>query len=178
MDSYNIAAYLDETYPDTPPLLPPKTRVFEAAFLHVFMDTVQKHLLTIMLNSIARKLNPRSQKYFRESREAARGITLEEVSPAGSEKRAEQFATLERGFDALASWTDAAGDGRLLLSGGGPDGDVTKVSQADTVIAGVFIWVCIVVGDDSEEWRALESCGGGRWVRHLAFFEKWADASN
>lgn len=175
MDSYEIARYLDETYPNTPTLLPPETRAFELAFQHAFVGAVHKHFMPLALLPICDMLNPPSQKYFRETREAARGVKLEELSPPGSKERAEQFDQLQKGFGVLTSWFDAAGDGRLLLTGGGPDGDSNKVVHGDTYIAGVLIWARITWGAESEEWKTVESYDGGRWKRYLAFFEKWAD---
>ena len=177
MESYEIARYLDETYPDTPKLLPVETRAFELAFQHAFVETVHKLFMPLALAPICQMLNPPSQKYFRETREAQRGAKLEELSPPGSKLRAEQLDKLQKGFSVLASWFDAAGDGRLLLTGGGPDGDPTKVVHGDTYIAGVLIWARITWGAESEEWKAVESYDGGRWKRYLAFFEKWADGN-
>ena len=102
-------------------------------------------------------------------------MKLEGLSPPGSAQRAEQLAQLQKGFSVLASWFDAAGDGRLLLTGGGPNGDPNKVVHGDTYIAGVLIWARIIWGAESEEWKAIEGYGGGRWKRYMAFFEKWAD---
>lgn len=177
MESYEIARYLDETYPDTQTLLPTETRAFELAFQHAFVDTVHKLFMPLVLFPIWKMLNPPSQKYFRETREAARGVKLEELCPAGSEQRAEQFVRLQKGFSVLTSWFEAAGDGRLLLTGGGPDGDSSKVVHGDTYIAGVLIWARITWGVESEEWKTVESYDGGRWKRYLAFFVKWADQS-
>lgn len=177
MESYEIARYLDETYPDTPKLLPIETRAFELAFQNAFVETVHKFFMPIILLPICEMLNPASQKYFRETREAARGVKLEELSPPGSKQREEQFEKLKKGFSVLTSWFDAAGDSRLLLTGGGPDGDPAKVVHGDTYIAGVLIWARITWGAESEEWKAIESYDGGRWKRYLAFFEKWADAN-
>ncbi|KZT68722.1 hypothetical protein DAEQUDRAFT_811967 [Daedalea quercina L-15889] len=177
MESYNIAIYLDETYPDTPSLLPPETRVFQTAFIYAFTEAVHKHFMPLMLYPTAEKLNLRSREYFVETREAALGIKLEDLSPPGSEKRAQQFVTLEKAFGVLTSWFDAAADGRLLLKGGSPEGGANNVSHADTAIAGVLIWARITFGEDSDEWHAVESYNNGRWKRYLAFFERWADRS-
>jgi len=178
MESSKIALYLDETYPDTPALLPAETRVFQTAFQRAFSTALHQKLKPLILHRIAATaLNPPSAKYFFETREKVLGCKLAEVSPPGSQKRAEQWAVAEKGSGVVASWFEAAGDGRLLLSGEGPDGDGGKVTHADTYVAGVLIWLRVIFGADSEDWRRVEGFDGGRWKRYLAFFEQWADTS-
>jgi len=143
--------------------------------VQAFATELHQKLMPLMLHAIATALSPRSAEYFFETREKSLGCKLEELSPPGSEKRAEQWVVAEKAFGVVASWFKAGGDGRLLLSGGGPDGDGGKVTHADTYVAGVLIWLRIML--DSEDWQRVESFDGGRWKRYLAFFEKWADTS-
>ncbi|TFY50400.1 hypothetical protein EVJ58_g11064, partial [Rhodofomes roseus] len=138
-------------------------------------STVHEKLVPLLLGPCIEKLNPPSALYFRETREVLFGCKVEAISPP--EKRAEQWAALEKGFSVLASWFEAAGDGRLLLGGGGPAGDASRVSHADISVAGILIWVRIILEEESEEWRRIESFDGGRWKRYLKFFEQWADIS-
>jgi len=177
MYSYKIALYLDETYPDTPALLPSETRVLHAAFQKAVFSALHEKLTPLVVCRIATTaLGPPNQKYFRATREAMFGCTLEELSPPGSTKLVEQWEGVENGFRAITSWIEAAGDGRLLLCGG-PDGDVSKVSHADTDLAGSVILLRTLFGAESEEWRRVERFDGGRWKRYLVFFEQWADTS-
>lgn len=176
MDSIKIARYLDETYPDTPVLLPPETRVFQHAFQDALSSAVHAKLIPLLICACVTKLNPPSEAYFREAREITFGCKVEELSPP--EKRPEQWAVVEKGFGVLASWFGAAGDDRLLLMGGGPAGDASCVRHADISIAGLLIWVRAIYGEQSEEWRRVEGFDGGRWKRFLDFFEQWADTSH
>ncbi|KAH9930239.1 uncharacterized protein B0H18DRAFT_873330 [Fomitopsis serialis] len=175
MDSLKIARYLDETYPDTPVLLPPDTRVFQHAFQDALLSAVHMKLIPLLICACVTKLNPPSEAYFREAREVTFGCTVEELSPP--EKRPEQWDAVEKGFGVLASWVETAGDDRLLLTGGGPAGDASRVRHADISIAGLLIWVRAIYGEESEEWRRVKSFDGGRWKRFLDFFEQWADTS-
>ncbi|TFY51247.1 hypothetical protein EVJ58_g10668, partial [Rhodofomes roseus] len=156
MDSYKIALYLDETYPDTPALLPPESRVFQTSFQHALGDVLHTRVVPLLLHQIAKPLNPRSRDYFIETREAFLGCKLEELSPPGSEKNAAQWVAMEKAFGVVASWIESAGDGRLLLSGGGPDGEDGKVTHADTDLAGVLIAMRVLLGVDSKEWERIE----------------------
>lgn len=175
MDSIKIATYLDETYPDTPALLPPPTRAFHYVFQDALLRTVHERLIPLLIPTCIVKLNPPSQLYFRETREVTFGCKVEELSPP--EKRAEQWAAVEKGFSVLASWFEAAGDDRLLIMGGDVSGGVSGVCHADTAIAGLLMWIRQVYGEESKEWQRVENFDGGRWGHFLDYFEKWADTS-
>lgn len=139
---------------------------------------------TLLKSSIAPLLTPRmlpllsptSQAYWRSTREALFGTTLEELSP--SHKHATQRAELERAFGVIASWLDAAGDGRTTFIGGETvvDGRL-RVSHADLCIAGTLEWIRAVFGNNSEEWRALERWHGGRWKRILELLEPYHEST-
>lgn len=178
MDSAKIAAYLDKTYPDTPAILPPATRVLQFAFLDAMYSAVEQPLSKTTIHPCNEKLNPPSRAYWREKLEGIFGCRLEDLSPPGSEQRTQQWAAAEKGLSTVASWFDAAGDDRLLLLGGGADGRDSPICYADTVIAAVLIHTRFALGEQSEEWRRIEGLDNGRWKRYLDYFEKWADVSH
>ena len=122
------------------------------------------------------KLYAPGEAYLRPKLERIFGRKIEDVLTA--EKRADEWAALEKGFGLLASWFEAAGDGRLLfMGGGGTEGSNGTLCHADTSIAGLLVYARVGWGEESEEWRRIESLDGGRWKRFLAFFEKWVDTS-
>ena len=174
-DSVKIAAYLDETYPETPRLLDPSTVVLETAFQDALFHAVHQPANPLVLPTCIGFLLPSGAAYFRPKMEALMGRKISELCPP--EKRPEQWAAVERGFGALASWFESAGDDRLLFTGGGPNGENGRVSHADTGLAAFLIFLRFCLGKDSEEWRQVESWNGGRWQRVLDYFEKWTDAS-
>ncbi|TFY51248.1 hypothetical protein EVJ58_g10669 [Rhodofomes roseus] len=172
MDSYQIAIYLDETYPETPAILPPETRVFQTAFQHALGNVLHYKVVPVFLHQVSKALNPRSREYFIETREGFMGRTLEDLSPPpGSAEHAERWADIEKAFGVVTSWIESAGDGRLLLGGGGPDGENGKVTHADTDLAGLLVMTRLVFGADSQEWKLIEGFNGGRWKRYDAYFK-------
>ncbi|KAH9832091.1 uncharacterized protein C8Q71DRAFT_281379 [Rhodofomes roseus] len=174
-ESARIAAYLDDTYPDTPALSPKPLRPFQAAFQHAFATTVQPPILPLFLPRTHPLLQPASQPYFRRTREHMFRAALEEICPPPA--HAQQWAAIERAFGVAAGWLDAAGDGldagdaRATLIGEG------KLTHADLSVAGWLVWMRIVAGRESAEWRAVEGWHGGRWKKLLDVVEPWSDCS-
>jgi glutathione S-transferase len=77
-DSEAIAAYLDDTYPNEPPLYgePPARALTN--FIRIWSERVlQPALVPILVPDILPQLAERDQSYFRSSREAKLGCTIE-----------------------------------------------------------------------------------------------------
>lgn len=88
-DSWAIAEYLDDTYPDRPTLFPNGRS--EARFIKSWTEAVLTGgVAQLVLHDIYEHLDPVDQPYFRESREKRFGKTLEEVQ-AGREERVKGF---------------------------------------------------------------------------------------
>ncbi|OCW55830.1 glutathione S-transferase family protein [Hoeflea olei] len=88
-DSFLIAAYLDETYPDRPSLFGGEGGEAMARFVEAWSQSVlHAGLNMIVLEEIANLLSPEDQAYFRPSREARLGMTFGEVA----ERRAAEIA--------------------------------------------------------------------------------------
>lgn len=156
-ESAAIARYLDKTYPDTPALIPPETDALHAAFLHTFA-ALAKNLLPVMVRATSVQLNPRSEEYFRTTREAMFGAKMEEVAPVGSEKRAEYWTGVEKVLHLFAEWLEADGKQKSFFLG-------EKVAFADIAIASFLVWVRVVLGKESKEWTDVLTWDGGRWAR-------------
>jgi glutathione S-transferase len=90
-DSWAIAEYLEDAYPDRPSLFGGATGHAYARFVNAWADGV---MLGGIVRLIARDLldavAPQDQAYFRESREARFGTTLEAVQ-VGREVRVAEF---------------------------------------------------------------------------------------
>ncbi|KAH9924674.1 uncharacterized protein BXZ73DRAFT_103514 [Epithele typhae] len=175
-DSAAIARYLDAAYPSTPRLVsPPASAPLLAAFDAALVGALAPDVLALMVPPIRDGLRPRSAAYFTRSREAHFGVPLEALAPKGSAKRAGHVAALVKTFETVAGWLAAGeGEGRGEGEGEGEErpffaGDA--VSFADVTVAAWLKALRLVLGEDSEVWRAVASVRGGRWARFAAAFE-------
>ncbi|MCT7375920.1 glutathione S-transferase family protein [Chelativorans salis] len=92
-DSFAIALYLEEAYPDRPTLFAGEGGKAMARFVERWSQlTLHPFIGEAALMDIHGMLGPADQTYFRESREARFGKALEEV-PAGREAKLEGFRT-------------------------------------------------------------------------------------
>lgn len=79
-DSWRIAEYLDDAYPDRPLLLGPREGRAHLRLLNLWLDNLTSAtILPCVLNDIPKILAPQDQAYFRTSREQRFGKKLEEV---------------------------------------------------------------------------------------------------
>ncbi len=86
-DSWAIAEYLEDAYRDRPSLFGGAIGRGEAFFVNGWVDsTIQPMLSTLIVRDVLDAVAPDDRAYFRSSREARFGRTLEEVQ-AGRETR-------------------------------------------------------------------------------------------
>ena len=91
-DSGAIAAYLERAYPDRPSLFGAAQPAIR--FITAWTDQVlHPALVRLIVSDILPLLDPRAAAYFRTSREARFGATLEQVT-AGREARLPEFRRL------------------------------------------------------------------------------------
>ncbi|KDR83248.1 hypothetical protein GALMADRAFT_89092 [Galerina marginata CBS 339.88] len=163
-DSRLIVEYLEKEYPDTPSLFPHNTVGLQLAFSHAFgpcLDALWEFILPVQ----CLKLNPRSAEYFRRTREADFGKTLEEVIPKG-DQAVIQWAKYKDGMGKVDAWyTQNGGKGPFLMG--------ETLSWADVVVVSWTIWVRIIFGEDSQQWKDLSSWHGGRWNTLVENLEKY-----
>lgn len=83
-DSFSIALYLDEAYPDRPSLFGGEGGKAMARFIENWsQSTLHMAVTRIAILDIHNLLGPADQAYFRSSREARLGASLEEIAAAG-----------------------------------------------------------------------------------------------
>ena len=163
-DSFDIAVYLDETYPDRPSLFGGPGGMATARFVERWSQlTLHPFLGAAALMDIHGMLAPADQAYFRQSREKRFGKPIEEV-PVDREHR---LAAFRAGLEPLRSTLSY----QRFIGGGSP-------LFADYIVFGAFQWVRIVspfqtlAGDDPvAAWfeRCLDLHGGtGRRVAAVA----------
>lgn len=91
-DSFAIALYLEDTYPDRPSLFKGEGGKAMARFVEGYTQTVlQAALMPIIVMSIHDILPEKDKAYFRESREARLGRPLEEVVATRAEAEKAAF---------------------------------------------------------------------------------------
>jgi glutathione S-transferase len=159
-DSWAIATYLEDTYPTANSLFGgPEGRAL-ARFFNLWTDTVlQPALFQVIIGDLFEAVLPEDKAYFRESREARLGRTLEEAHALRPEK--------------LAAFKAALTPLRLLLAEQ-PFVSGARPAYADYIVFGTFQWgrmVCAFPALQGEAemlaWRArmLDLYGGlGRSV--------------
>lgn len=160
IDSFAIAEYLDETYPDRPSLFGGEGGRAAARFLEKWsLMTIHPFVGGAVLTDIHDMIDAPDQVYFRESREARFGVPLEKIVAGRDDRKADFLAKLEPLRATLAGQPWLGGDTPLFT---------------DYIVFGAFQWgrvtsaYSILAGDDPiADWfeRCLDLHGGvGRAV--------------
>jgi glutathione S-transferase len=160
-DSWAIADHLERTYPDRPSLFAGEGGQALARFVNAWADTiVLPAIFRMIVADIPRCLAPQDLDYFRVSREARLGMTLEQAQ-ADRAQRLEVFRALLAPVRRVLETHDWLG------------GD--RPSYADHILAGTLMWprcvsdfTLLVAGDPVSAWfsRALDLYDGlGRSAR-------------
>ncbi|MEJ0020029.1 MAG: glutathione S-transferase family protein [Acetobacteraceae bacterium] len=145
-DSWAIAEYLEDAYPDRPTLFGGAAGRAHARFINSWADSVVlAGIARLIVRDVLDAVAPQDRAYFRESREARFGTTLEQVQD-GRETRVTEFrASLLPARLVLAK--------QPWLGGAAP-------SYADYILFGTLQWPrCtsrfeILAGDDPiAGWR-------------------------
>ena len=165
-ESARIAIYLDTAYPDTVPLFPRGSRPLQLAFLADYLKLMDP-FWQFVLPATNMILNPKSEKYFRPTREAwfFGGAKLEDVVPQGEKRQVEWI----KGKDAMGKLYEA-------LEAGKADGPYIMGETpcfADFAIGAAFIWIKHIVGEGSEEWKDIKTWHNGRWVAYMESLSKY-----
>ncbi|KAH8813700.1 hypothetical protein DL96DRAFT_1625176 [Flagelloscypha sp. PMI_526] len=156
-DSWNIVRYLDETYPETPRLVPQGLN----GLVKLFIDEAGAKLLSAFapfnLSKTGEILNPASQPFFFETRPSIIGVTMAEL-------------------DAMANW-DAVKASLDWLEGvieenkkGGQYVIGDHLTYADIFVGSNLRWF-VVHGMESQLWKDLVALNGGKWGKLLEQLE-------
>ena len=125
-DSWAIAEYLEQAYPDAPSLFGGATGHGLAKFLNVWADrTLHLALIKLVIADIQDHLDPADREYFIESRSARFGKL-----PAEVQIRSEEDIKAFRG---AVSTLRAAIEGQDFLSG-------NAAAYGDYIVFGAFAW--------------------------------------
>lgn len=136
-DSWAIAQYLEDTYPDAPSLFGGATGRGLARFLNAWTDrTLHAALIRLVIADILAHVDPADRTYFIDSRSARFGASPDEVQTRSPE---------DLGAFAAALGTIRAGlEGQDFLSGAVP-------AYGDYIVFGAFAWARAI-----SAWPLLE----------------------
>ncbi|MGQ7261376.1 glutathione S-transferase family protein [Vreelandella sp. V005] len=152
-DSFEIMRYLDKVYPDAPMLGEGASYQRVLLFKYFVERSVTPALFRIIAMDLLAAIHPDDRNYFRETREARFGCTLEE------------FHQPEQGKQQLKQVLAPVRD--LLRESAFLDGDAP--AGADYLLFGSMMWAHVVStqevvepGDPVDEWfkRMLNAHGG------------------
>jgi glutathione S-transferase len=129
-DSWAIANYLEDTYPERPSLFGGEGGRALGRMLNWWGDvTVIAGMFPLIIADIPKNLAPADAAYFRRTREARFGKPLEEVA-AGRDKAVEGF---RKSLDPMRLTLNS----QNYLGGGAPN-------YADYIVFGAFQWARVV----------------------------------
>ena len=103
---------------------------------------------------VNRKLNPPSDRFHRAQREELWG-NLDDLA-APSPNRDAMWKKVKDNLDKLSGFYERNGGGKPFLFG-------DTFSFADVVTLGYFSGFRIILGEESDEWKALGNWNNGRW---------------
>lgn len=166
-DSYAIAEYLDNMYPDTPKIIPSGTEALQAAFCS-YLDKVIDPIWSFLLPALPSILNPGATfDYFHRTRlELFRGKQAQDFAPKGEEARIEAWERVEAAFDLLDGW---------LNESSGPYFMGETVTFADFAFLGYLYMFRDVLGETSAEWKIILQLNNGRWAAYVKSSEQYSD---
>jgi glutathione S-transferase len=127
-DSWSIAKYLEEKYPE--PKIFPTLGIRESCrFFNLFIDnTVHGSLIRVVVNDIFSHVQPKDREYFRADREKRFGMTLEQLAAQRAEHLPNMYAVLNQLEETLA--------GQEYFFG--------QFTYSDLCLFGTFKWVTTV----------------------------------
>lgn len=145
-DSWAIAEYLEDQYPDRPSLFGGETGRALARFVNGWADSVLlPGISKLIIADIVKVLDPGDVAYFRASREKRLGMPLEQAQ-AGRERGVEEFRRILHPLRAALR-------GQPFVSGAAP-------LYADAILFGCFQWArccspfALLAADDPVDgWR-------------------------
>ncbi|CAE6423092.1 unnamed protein product [Rhizoctonia solani] len=162
-DSFNIAVYLDETYPAPkyPAVFAPGTRAVQKITYDLFTNEVGFAAFPAILPYIVKPgfFDERGREYFSKTREA-----FFKQFPADTSIGSKFWGDLHEKWKWFGETLDLNEEGPFVTG--------KQVSFTDFAIGGVIFFVRRAEGGDMRIWKAMAEWQGGRWARHWAEIEK------
>ena len=171
-DSIRIAEYLDETYPNTPVLIPPELKAAVHLFDSWWVENVRTKLMPLVIFRTSEEvgLETRTKQWFTQTREKQFGGKLKDLAPVGSEKRAEMWKVVRGNLDKLDGiWSKNEGAGKFWFG--------ERLTYADIVVTGNLMWARALIPDDFQLQIGSQEVNGGRWKDLVQTVEQYYDAT-
>lgn len=165
-DSWRIALYLDEAYPQRPGIFEgAESRALTEFFGNWAFRALHPAMLKVVILDLFARLHEKDKAYFRESREKRFGMTLEQYGADGTQALAALRGALEPVRPALVQ--------NAFVAGKGP-------GYADYILFGVFMWARAVSptrilepDDPLYVWRERMLDLWGGYARKAKGFPVW-----
>ncbi len=145
-DSWDIACYLEDSYPDRPSLFGGAVGRGEARFINEWIPALSRPILMSVIKDILDHSHPDDRAYFRLSREKRFGRTLEELDAERDSHREAIDANMVPLRMTLRKQPFICGD---------------APAYGDYIVFGAFQWARIISpmrlvepGDEIYDWRA------------------------
>jgi glutathione S-transferase len=110
-------------------------------------------------------LKPRSEEYYRRTREKVFGRAIEDIAPKGEAADAE-WEKFKDGLAKVDAWYAKNGGKGPFLMG-------EMASWGDIVVASYLITLRILWEEDSQQWKDISSWNDGRWARITEALKKY-----
>jgi glutathione S-transferase len=160
-DSFQIARYLDKTYPSTTQLIPLGTSGLLQAACETLGPLLPYAIYPAIVLNTAEALAPRSSEYFHATRSKSQGKPLAEICPPGAAQD-DVWTICERGLEKIAKWLDDE-PGMFMMG--------EHVSFTDVYIASALVW--IRCSADQGRWEQILGWHDGRWANFMEMFDRW-----
>ena len=166
MESFNIALYLDKTYPAPkyPAVFSPGTHALQKISSEAFTNGVGYALMPVALPLVAKPgfLDDRGCEYFCRTRKVDVAKLSERIE-AGAKKWGDIHELWDE-FGKQLEVNVGIAEGPFVMG--------KQISFIDFAIGGMFHWIRRAEGGEMLWWKGMAQWQGGRWARLWAEIEK------
>ena len=161
-ESSEIIQYLEKQYSSSPRVITPGTLAFEVAYYKYFLGGMRPKWPKLVNQYLYETISPESADFIKKLREEAFGDTLENLA----KNPQSQWDVYRDAYSTIALPIYEKAEG-IFLKGCEP-------GWADFVTASFLLFVKLLYGAKSEEWKFVEKWDEGRWAKLIKDLEPYA----